>query len=89
MNEICIVAAMRTPTGLVLRGQRHSDCIKALKQIESLTYFEIIKAEQGFITSKNRFVGRKEGYELQKKAKVKSQREGGYTEGRLYSEDLY
>ncbi len=44
---------------------------------------------QGFITSRNRFVGRVEAYELQQDAGIQSKARDGYRNGRLFSEDLY
>jgi hypothetical protein len=43
---------------------------------------------QGFITSKNRFVTREEGLKLQIEAGIES-KGGGYRADRLFSEDLY
>jgi hypothetical protein len=44
--------------------------------------------DQGFITSANRYVDRKEGMRLQLAAGIESVAKGGYR-GQLYSEDLY
>lgn len=52
--------------------------------------FEIQMAEQGFITSENRFVDRKEGCKLQRAAGIKSvDKNHPYLHDELYSEDLY
>ena len=47
-------------------------------------------AIQGFITSDNRFVERKEGMKIQKRAGILSaEKDGGYRGDILFSEDLY
>lgn len=89
MKEICICAAIKTSTGFIIRGHRHNDAIGTASKIKALTTFEIKSAEQGFVTSKNRFVGREEGLKLQTKAGIKSADPTGYHLGTLYSEDLY
>jgi len=89
-KEICICAAIKTTTGFIIRGHRHCDAIRTATGIKALTEFEIKHAEQGFITSKNRFVDRKEGCKLQKDAGIESvDRQHPYLHGELYSEDLY
>ena len=47
------------------------------------------KMEQGFITSKNRYVSREEGRKLQDEAGIKSIDKDGYRYNTLFSEDLY
>lgn len=92
--EIVICSAVKTTTGKILRGHRHCDCLAAIKRSR---FAPSPKAEdQGFITSKNRYVDRAEGYDLQIKAGIKSVNTeftpaaNGYcTIGQLYSEDLY
>lgn len=44
---------------------------------------------QGFVTSRNRYVDRKEAMRIQKEAGVESLDPGGYRGDELYSEDLY
>ena len=89
-NEICICSAIKTTTGFIIRGQRHSDCFRTATGIKALTLFEIDKAEQGFITSKNRFVDRKEGLKLQRQAGIEPfDNNGSYRSDELFSEDLY
>lgn len=89
MPEICIVAAIKLEDGTIIRGQRHGDAIatafKNLDNIEMMSH----EYEQGFITSRNRFVSRKEGYCLQIMANIESVAEGGYRNQELFSEDLY
>lgn len=88
MKEICIVAAIRTKSGLIIRGQRHHDCIYIAMR-SGAKRSDIYLAEQGFVTSKNRFVSREEGRKLQDAAGVKSLNRYGYVDGTLFSEDLY
>jgi hypothetical protein len=45
--------------------------------------------DQGFITSRNRFVSRSEAMKLQLDAGIPSVVKGGYRGTVLYSEDLY
>ncbi len=45
--------------------------------------------DQGFITSTNRYVDRKEGMRLQLAAAIASAAPGGYRGATLFSEDLY
>lgn len=81
--EVCICAAIQLADGRVIRGHRHDDCIQtALKWDADPAY-----AVQGFVTSCNRFVGRREGMALQKAAGIQSVT--GYRGDILFSEDLY
>jgi hypothetical protein len=86
--EICICAAVRIPDGSIIRGHRHLHAlVVAWNEYPSL---HITKDMQGFITSRNRFVTRAEGAELQRLAGVKSAATGREVEGDvLTSEDLY
>jgi hypothetical protein len=45
--------------------------------------------DQGFITSRNRYVGREEALRLQLAAGIKSACPSGYRARDLFSEDLY
>ena len=87
-KEICICAAWKAKNEKTYRGHRHIHCLDAMgdENTEPLTKGDM---GQGFITSKNRFVNRKEGYELQMDAGVESVAKGGYRDNRLFSEDLY
>jgi hypothetical protein len=95
-HETCIVAAIRLPDGRIIRGQRHSDCIKrAVELVEwnggkkDGVWDVSMSTDQGFITSLNRYVGREEGYQLQIAAGIESVASGGYRGETLFSEDLY
>lgn len=91
-KEIVICAAIRMKDGYVIRGHRHCDAILTASKIPR--YKEASHAfgnNQGFVTSKNRYVDRLEGARLQKEAGIKSKMPEGleYLHGELYSEDLY
>lgn len=84
-HEICIVAAIRTVEGIIVRGQRHSDCFEAATKINAIDTARIIDCTQGFVTSRNRFVTRMEGRKLQDAAGLRVISAGNT----LTSEDLY
>jgi hypothetical protein len=85
--EVCICAAVQTEEGMVIRGHRHSDAIKAAVQ----AFCHPVQGEQaqGFITSCGRYVTRQEGRRLQEAAGIGSVSPGGYRGDLLFSEDLY
>lgn len=85
--EICICAAVQTEEGIVIRGHRHHDALRAA----GLAFCRPKHGEdaQGFITSRNRYVDRREGRRLQEAAGIGSYAPGGYRGDLLYSEDLY
>lgn len=86
-KEIVICAAVKATDGTIIRGHRHSDCIRAMK------YYDLkpstSPSAQGFITSMNRYVTRKQGRKLQDAAGIKSASPEGYMGSTLFSEDLY
>lgn len=85
--EICICAAIQLPSGRIIRGHRHHHCFAAADAMASVD--QIRAAEQGFVTSRNRFVGRVEGRKLQEAAGIPSAAVGGYRLDLLFTEDLY
>lgn len=85
--EIVICAAVKTSTGKAIRGHRHSDCIRSIKE-RGLKPMHSIYG-QGFITSKNRYVTREVGRRLQDAAGIPSADPEGYRGNTLFSEDLY
>lgn len=92
MNEVCICAAIKLDDGRVLRGHRHHDCFRTLsglRQVDAAIPSGLIGIEQGFVTSRNRFVDRREGFRLQLAAGIESVSRDGYRGGQLFSEDLY
>lgn len=89
--EIVICAAVRAPDGYIIRGHRHADAIRTMSEIPRYKNDRPYSGNQGFVTSKNRFVDRVEACKIQKAAGIKSVLEGveAYLHGELYSEDLY
>lgn len=97
--EIVICSAILLPDGRIWRGHRHSDCIRTARETISYRYdngYELAPfddyrdgMDQGFITSRNRYVSREDGLELQLAAGVPSACPSGYRAGALFSEDLY
>lgn len=74
--------------GMVVTGQRHHNCFATVYNIKTMDIDEFDRLEsksiQGFLTSNNRFVNRKEGGEIAYEA--------GQTmelKETLFSEDLY
>jgi hypothetical protein len=87
-KEIVICSAVKTTTGKIFRGHRHGDCMRAIQDRHLAVGHS--PEDQGFITSLNRYVNRKEAYDIQINAGIKSINPDGYCEvGQLYSEDLY
>ncbi len=76
--------------GIVFSGWRHGNCIY---QMVAITGLRSIPAEageevQGFLTNKNRFVDREEGWDIAEAAGQINDRFRGSSRT-LYSEDLY
>ena len=86
MKERCICAAIVCRDETIIRGHRHSDCIHTAIISNKLPKG---RGWQGFITSKNRYVGREEGAKLQQEAGIDSIYTGNPVDGVLFSEDLY
>ena len=93
-KEIVICAAMRW-NDKVWRGHRHGDAMQVMREELSfnMTRKEILHKvsfeDQGFVTSRNRFVTREEGRILQDAAVIRSADSDGYRGKTLFSEDLY
>lgn len=90
--EIVICSAVRCPDGYIVRGHRHHNAIYAMQDIPRYKGVHVHGDDQGFVTSLNRYVTRKEGYEIQKAAGIDSiieDRTQKFLGGELYSEDLY
>lgn len=67
-----------TPRNVIIRGHRHNDCIRTARSKPYITDDDVKNSTQGFITSKNRFVDRKEAHLIH-----------CGVEGTLFSEDIY
>lgn len=76
------------PTGLVFSGHRHGHCIYTKCAVTGLRDAESGENEQGFLTSKNRFVSREEALiiALRENQVMDIKKIRG---NRLFSEDLY
>lgn len=69
---------------IIIAGYRHEDCFNSICSF--MDFSNVIKEEQGFITSKNRFVNRIEAKQIAIQANQLI-RESSFKE--LISEDLY
>jgi hypothetical protein len=76
--------------GVVICGWRHANCIYQMVSITGLRSIpeQVGEEVQGFLTNLNRFVDRKEGYDIAEVAGQLNERERGGSRT-LYSEDLY
>lgn len=85
MTKKIICSAIKMSNGEIIRGHRHHDCIRTARNIPRLKELQIF--EQGFMTSENEFVGRKEAREIAFHA---GQIANNTTHNDLlFSEDLY
>ena len=66
-TEYILCAAMKY-NGMTITGYRHRDCINTLEKLLNLPSSDSLpgRESQGFLTSKNRFVYRKEAYKIAK-----------------------
>jgi hypothetical protein len=79
------------PNGEVYYGHRHNHCLDVVRVMPDVNRLDILKAEQGFVTSTGRFVGREEAMQIQKASGRPScyGKDGQYVGTILFSEDLY
>lgn len=82
--EVCVVAAIRLDDGQIFVGPRHYIAMQWLPNGARAR-----SEQQGFLTSRGRFVGRVEGRQLQEFAGIASASPDGYRGDELFSEDLY
>lgn len=93
-NEACIAAAIFW-NDRIFPGMRHGDCMDAMRRelSWSMTGEQISKShmfnEQGFLTSKNRYVTREEALRMHQELGIPSADVTGYRNGIMFSEDLY
>jgi hypothetical protein len=87
-HEIVICSAVLAADGRVFRCHRHHDGLRTLEAAD-VARAEHDPRAQGFVTSRNRYVTRAEGYRLQRAAGIESVAPGGYRGSQLFSEDLY
>jgi hypothetical protein len=71
-KEILICAAVRMSDGYIIRGHRHNDCIQTMGNIPRYKDAWAFGDDQGFVTSRNRYVNRVEGARIKKAAGIKS-----------------
>lgn len=71
--------------GIVFCGLRHPHCLYQMVAITGKAQHEAGEEVQGFLTSENRFVDRKEGAQIH----VNNGGKLNYSTNQLYSEDLY
>lgn len=64
-REWILCAAIKATNDLIIPGHRHSDCYKLLGDVGYSCYIPG-REGQGFLTSKNRFVSRKEAWKIAK-----------------------
>lgn len=92
-KEICICSAIQMPDGELIRGHRHDSCYDVVRRRPDAEEkrLDIVHAAQGFITSRNRFVDRREAMTLQRASGLPSRyrKDGAYVGEELFSEDLY
>lgn len=86
--EIVICAAIKLPDGRIIRGHRHGDCLRTAGAMPGV---DPRLAVQGFMTSRNRFVDRIEGLDIQLAAGIPSAalKYGRDYGTELFSEDVY
>jgi len=92
-NEIILCAAVNY-NDTIICGHRHSDCYKVLQDLLNLTSSDELPGReyQGFLTSKNRFVDRKEAWIIAKEnnqIKYGSEASENGEDSILISENLY
>lgn len=93
MEREFILCASLMYNGFIISGHRHSDCYKILRECFGVKDEDLPQRQhQGFLTSLNRFVDRKEGWKI---AKENNQIQYGLEvsdngeESELISENLY
>lgn len=91
-KEIIICAAVRAEDGHIHRGHRHGDAMWAMQRMPAYEDERPHGDDQGFITSKNRYVNCEEGMRIFKESGAVSADEENHpiaNRYELYSEDLY
>jgi hypothetical protein len=67
MDKEFILCAALNFNGSIICGHRHSDCYKTLMDVVKVKDEDLPYDNQGFLTSLNRYVDRKEGWIIAKK----------------------
>ena len=90
-KEIKIIcAAIKMTNGDIIRGHRHHNCIRTVRDIPRMKEMQL--SEQGFMTSNNEFVDREEAYIIflgSGEISCDEERSPMSKRSKLYSEDLY
>lgn len=93
--EVVICAAVRAKDGFIYRGHRHAHALYRPFGLQGVPGYENERPhgdDQGFITSRNRYVSREEAMQIFKTSGAVSADEEKHpvaNRGELYSEDLY
>jgi hypothetical protein len=90
--ELPACAAIRVPDGTIFAGKRHHDCISMINYTYGTEQrFARDRWEQGFMTTKGKFVDRREAYRMMIENDIPSACPSGYRHKlvELFSEDLY
>lgn len=64
VSEKIVCAAVRASDGKIVKGYRHVDAIRALQEMLGYENEYPHEDDQGFVTSADRFLDRKEAYRL-------------------------
>ncbi len=90
IKEFILCAAINY-NGSIVCGHRHSTCYEILQKLTGLSDDDLPQREdQGFLTSLNRFVDRKEAFKIAKgNDQIFHKMFDDVDEGILASEDLY
>jgi hypothetical protein len=90
-SEVCICAAILLDDGRIIRGHRHDDCIQTAQKWQNAgqNIGRIGQDQQGFVTSRNRFVDRAEGARLMREVGHVTPAQWVFRSDTLFSEDLY
>ena len=76
--------------GKIVSARRHKDCYNLLEGLLKVDAVTVGREAQGFLTSKGRFVDRKEGFKIAKaNDQIWHNMHDDRDEGKLTSEDLY
>lgn len=90
--ELPACAAIQFPNGTIFAGHRHHDCLSMINYSFGHTPpFPKDEWNQGFMTTKGRFVNRSEAFRVMVESGIPSDCPTGYRTrlGELFSEDLY
>ncbi len=87
MVETVVCAAVMASDGSIYRGHRHGHAMRAVRDEGKELMND--RRQQGFITTRNRYVSREEARLLQDAAGIPSADKDGYRANTLFSEDLY